>query len=173
MKVWIETRVTQALAQAASDSAPAEVGGVLGGWLDGNDPVICFATVGGENAVATPTSYDPDHAWQEQELLRVFTASHGDLSYLGDWHSHPSGPLALSSKDQKTLRAIATARSRNCMLLCANVGNSWALAGWYVGKSLGLRLIHPASLRSFDAPTDWPVLVSYARRTEGVRVSTR
>ncbi len=174
VNVWIERRVARALVQAASDSAPCEAGGVLAGWVNGSDLVVCYATVGGSNAVATPISYVPDHDWQVRELTNAFGQSGGDLTYLGDWHSHPAGPLRLSGTDQRTIRDIARVRPECCMLLCAKQRGNWAMAAWQVRKSFRrFRHIVGVPIRSFYAPSDWPVAVSFEKKlrpTERTRV---
>jgi len=157
MRVWIEESVTLAIASRAAASAPSEAGGVLAGWTDGDDIVIAFATVGGPKAVATPTSYYPDHEWQERELERAFCRSDGDLTYMGDWHSHPSGPSQLSRTDVSTLRAIVGVRPEGCMLLCAPANADWGVSAWRLERGfLGFARAVRTNVVPFTAPGDWP-----------------
>lgn len=102
------------MAGEASERAPLETGGMLLGYIsDEGDPpeaVIEQVIPPGPNALHGRARFMPDGRWQRQRMLRVFTRSNGVTTYLGDWHSHPSGGPAPSALDIKTARKIARRR---------------------------------------------------------------
>src|SRR5205807_1047648 len=61
----------------------------------------------GPNAVRERTRFVPDHEFQESAIAASYSASGRRIEYLGDWHTHPEGRLALSRSDIATLRLIA------------------------------------------------------------------
>lgn len=71
--------------------------------------VVCESVGPGPRAVHRRTRFLPDHQYHEQEAARIYLASGRIVSYLGDWHSHPRGSLALSVTDRRTLGRIARA----------------------------------------------------------------
>lgn len=105
--VWIGRSVV-AEAQTGSEShRPDETGGILVGYRVGGQSVICALIGPGPKATHEPWQFRPDPVWQERELAHVFRRSGGIHTYLGDWHSHPSGSGRPSARDKKTARHIA------------------------------------------------------------------
>lgn len=98
--------------------------------------VVVTQLVGpGPSAIHESTRYVPDHTFQEREVARLHEASRGHLLYLGDWHSHPAGALALSRTDRRTLFRIACAPEagapRPLMGIFAGGGDRvWRLGIW-------------------------------------------
>lgn len=84
-----------------------ETGGLLLGYLSGDDVVICSVIGPGPLARRTKTTFLPDSDWQTAELASAYEASFRRYTYLGDWHTHPSGSGKLSMRDVRTLRRIA------------------------------------------------------------------
>ena len=53
------------------------------------------------------TSFRPDADWQWSEMRRLHRALNGDLSFLGDWHTHPRASRGdLSRTDIEALAEI-------------------------------------------------------------------
>lgn len=90
---------------------PNETGGLLlGHWVPGQRTVEVHAVVGpGPRAEHHRTSFLPDWAWQQREVARLYAASGRTLAYLGDWHTHPDGPLRPSWMDRMAAMSIARA----------------------------------------------------------------
>lgn len=77
----------------------AETGGILlgGSSSDGSEVIVHHAGGPGRNALRTPTRFDRDlrHAQRLAEY-----AWHVDGSqWIGEWHTHPTGPLMPSDRD--------------------------------------------------------------------------
>src|SRR5437868_5474554 len=100
---WIGRGAFDFILRTASSQHPAETGGVLLGYASGDDVVVMEAIGPGPAAVHGKTSFRPDCDYHEREIARAYSSSEGVMTYLGDWHSHPSGPLDLSAQDRKTL----------------------------------------------------------------------
>lgn len=77
----------------------AETGGILlgGSSSDGSGIVVRHAGGPGRNALRTPTRFDRDlrHA---QRLAEYAWQADGS-QWIGEWHTHPAGPLMPSDRD--------------------------------------------------------------------------
>lgn len=105
--MWVEQRVMNAMIAHAFAHRPFETGGVLlGYWLD-REVVIRAATQAGPVAVHERKRYVPDSAHDRKRIDAIHRASGRYWTYLGDWHSHPSGGGRPSLRDRRTLRTIA------------------------------------------------------------------
>ena len=119
----------------AARVAPYETGGVLMGyWARPYSEVVVTATIGpGPNARHEATRFLPDADYQDGEIARLYHGSGRTVTYLGDWHSHPDGGLALSRADRLTLRRIATtpaARAPVPLMAILADGQPWRLGVW-------------------------------------------
>lgn len=100
------------LAIEGRQAAPHETGGILMGYRDTSNPhrlVITDVVGPGPKAVHTPHSFEPDWEWQQQRVAEIYRASDGQTTYLGDWHTHPTGTPFPSRLDRKAAQTIATA----------------------------------------------------------------
>ena len=94
---------------------PLETGGVLLGCrLQERTLLVYDATGPGPRAHHANDSFIYDADYCQRLLHAVFTASHGLITYLGDWHSHPGGALRPSRKDERALRSIALDKDARC-----------------------------------------------------------
>lgn len=98
------------LAEAAR-MAPLETGGMLLGYRVGDEVVVQAITGPGPDAKHHRARFEPDAAWQQQELERVYAESGRITTYLGDWHTHPAGVPVPSRRDRKTARKVAREKS--------------------------------------------------------------
>lgn len=107
--LWIPAKLITSLTEQAVRRADNETGGLLLGYTaDRSAEVVVLDALGpGPNATHTPTDFEPDQIWQEQELASRYTVSDGLHSYVGDWHSHPVSPSVPSPRDRAVLRRIA------------------------------------------------------------------
>lgn len=108
-RAWISQSVLVRIRQEAEKKAPLETGGLLIGYVstDDDDVVITDMIGPGPRAKHLKWTFRPDYIHHRKEVARIFDESEGDLTYLGDWHSHPSAPSYLSFLDKHALRNIA------------------------------------------------------------------
>jgi integrative and conjugative element protein (TIGR02256 family) len=135
LTLWVPSVALDAMTAEADERAPNETGGVLlGYWSSARDTAVVEHVVGpGPRALHRLTEFVPDHGHQASEIARLFRRERGNLDYLGDWHTHPVGPLTLSWKDQFTLRRIAqdgAARAPQPVMLLLAGGSPWRVGAW-------------------------------------------
>jgi integrative and conjugative element protein (TIGR02256 family) len=145
-QLYIGTDLADVIRSASNDHAPNETGGVLLGFhlADGHGSCVTHLVGAGPNATRSRSRFKPDGKWQESEVARLYEASDRSLSYLGDWHSHPSGGKP-SSIDRSTAQNIASTRGARCpmpvILIVTGRGDSWDLRG-YRTRWRRMRQIH-------------------------------
>lgn len=98
--------VVRALLDEAWSAWPEETGGVLLGTVSRAGVHVTEVVGPGPGAVHRTTSFEPDADWQAQQVARLWAAGQ-QLTYLGDWHTHPNGSTALSALDRGAMRTIA------------------------------------------------------------------
>ena len=107
--LWITTGVWLILRQCADEKYPLETGGVLLGYEANSREIVVTASVGpGPDAQHSLYGFVPDYEYQEEAVAAHYNKTSGVETYLGDWHSHPDGAAALSRRDKKTMRNIAS-----------------------------------------------------------------
>src|SRR5690606_33938556 len=116
--------------------------------------MVVRASVGpGPRAVHRRRGFVPDHVYHELETARIYADSGRVWSYLGDWHSHPSGTLVLSRTDRRTLARIARAPDarvpKPLMIVLAGVPMNPPLARGSSGEAWAGGAA-PASAIAFD-----------------------
>lgn len=131
--IWIPDRLLDELNLLASASFPKETGGVFIGYDAGNGLVVTAITGPGPMAVHVPYAFTPDYNYQDAMIEHIYHESGRCHTYLGDWHTHPVGSTALSSKDRRTLLTIA--RHRPARIAAPIMGilagsDPWRLAVW-------------------------------------------
>ena len=134
IRVWISSAAVSAVTGDAELHFPNETGGVLMGyWSSGSEAVVTDSIDGGPLAQRERTSFYPDSEFQARAIEEIHKRSKGSLTYLGDWHTHPRGRLALSPTDKATLRRIARTREARAgspiMMLLAG-DEQWSAAAW-------------------------------------------
>jgi integrative and conjugative element protein (TIGR02256 family) len=107
---WLSTSALTVMRADAELHRTCETGGLLLGYVQDPDVVICDVIGPGPGAQRTDTTFLPDDRWQTEELAERYAASGRSHTYLGDWHTHPAGAGTLSGRDRRTLRRIARAR---------------------------------------------------------------
>ena len=132
--VWLSDAVVQSVVTESLTHYPNETGGVLLGYVTDSEWVVTEATKAGPLAKHCRRSYLPDQRYDEERIAEQYASSKGVIRYLGDWHSHPDGALALSLRDRNTLTRIAKYKdaqiSHPLMLLSSGAGDSWSLGVW-------------------------------------------
>lgn len=134
--VWLSETAWADLHLEATAMSPQETGGVLMGWWCGPKEAVVDRVIGpGPAAEHEATRFRPDHHWQVGEIARVYAAHDRQVSYLGDWHSHPGEQMPhLSGADRRVLRRIARTPSARApsplMLILFGFGVNWQAAAW-------------------------------------------
>lgn len=130
-RVWVRRADAEGLERLADSYYPVEVGGILAGYVNEESAVVTEIVGPGPQAQHSHDSFLPDHDYQTNEMHRIFRASGGSAVYLGDWHTHPDGPVALSPLDIRTMRTIAEDHKAHCpnplMLLLAREEGAWTM----------------------------------------------
>lgn len=152
-RVWFTRDVIAELNAEADRCLPRETGGVLLGYADELTGDIMVASAVGPGALARHgrRTFVPDHRFHEREVARLYDESGRIWTYLGDWHSHPSGRLGLSIADRRTLGRIARSKQaripRPIMTVIADgtpaggpgsrvlAAGSWQLGVWRVCRT--------------------------------------
>ena len=134
--IWLSDKALAEMLREASRAHPDETGGMLLGWSNPsrNESAIALATGPGPRAVHRPTSFNLDGEWQQEQLDLVYLRTDGRLTFLGDWHVHPSGGLGLSRRDRRTLALTARDSGSRCpsplSVLLARRSDAYELAAW-------------------------------------------
>ena len=85
-----------------------ETGGMLiGYWTRSGMVTITHATGPGPNAIHGYCHFTADHHYCQRILDGVIDQTGGDLTYVGDWHTHPFGSTNPSRIDSKTALSVA------------------------------------------------------------------
>lgn len=137
-RVWVNEKVVAGIRSDANQHYPLETGGVLLGYLSATEAVVTRFLDGGPHAIRSRASFTPDQGYHVDSIAQVYRESLCSTVYLGDWHSHPDGPLALSRKDRTTLHRIATyseARIPTPLVMIIGGSYDWVLAAWTVRRT--------------------------------------
>lgn len=133
--LWLPDALRSKFEAEADEYAPCETGGMLIGYASGTALVITQTVMGGPKAVRKRTRFEPDGVWQQRELERIYRYSGQIETYLGDWHSHPSGTPVPSRLDKKTAIRVARRRAARCKhpvtLILGGKNGCWEIAPFY------------------------------------------
>ena len=115
-----------------------ETGGILMGyWVSRDEVVLTHATGPGPHACRKRRSLEMDGDYCQGQLEIVYASSAGALTFLGDWHTHPVGPLHPSQRDRSTLRDIgADPNYRTEAPLMIIYGPTWSATAFRFWKWL-------------------------------------
>lgn len=136
-RAWILTTALSAMRVEVACHLEQETGGLLLGYANGEDLVIADIVGSGPNARRTKHTFLPDNEWQTNQLAKAYRASGRIHTYLGDWHTHPSGGGALSWRDVRTLRRVAhtnAARAPRPISLVLVPGPDEVIAVWRANR---------------------------------------
>jgi integrative and conjugative element protein (TIGR02256 family) len=154
--VWIAERLLPAMEADAAEHAPCETGGMLlGYWSPSGDVVVTETIPCGPNSVHERSRFEPDGKWQQTRLDELYFRSGRITTYLGDWHSHPSGGLRPSGRDRSTAKAIAKtgdARAPHPLTVIAiEASDRW---WWGVFRYRGRRGFERLELKRYELQPD-------------------
>lgn len=128
--VWICETAWKDILAVSARHLPLETGGMLIGYeAESGDPVVTSIIGPGPKARHGRFRFKPDYDYQQELLDSRFRQTAGRETYLGDWHTHPSGECALSRRDVSVLRRIASCASagtrRPIMLVLVPSDHDW------------------------------------------------
>lgn len=129
-RLWISQRVFSQMVSDAAHWAPCETGGMLLGYeADNGEAVVTWVVGPGPGARHGRFRFKPDAEYQQAELGTHYSYTEGRETYLGDWHTHPTGGTAPSLIDRRTLARIARTPSsrtaRPIMVILSGEGDTW------------------------------------------------
>lgn len=145
-RVWLPHDALDQAVSDARDMTPDETGGVLlGYWAREHTEAVITSIVGpGPRAEHRSDGFRPDPEFHEDAISHAYRESAGRVTYLGDWHSHPTGLPVPSEKDRRVLRRIArepAARApRPLMLILGCPQEDWELMCWQARPQIFLRV---------------------------------
>lgn len=134
--VWLTAEIAAACMSEASRAFPLESGGTFMGYHADSDTVVVTAVIGpGPHASHGHSHFEPDQAWQLDEIARLYAESGRRQTYVGDWHSHPNASSGeVSDVDRRVLKSIMKTPAARCRrpLMALLYGNptGWQLDMW-------------------------------------------
>lgn len=115
----------------------AETGGILLGRSTATDTEVLVQHAGGPgpSALRTPTRFDRD--LQHARRLAEFAWHMDGSQWIGEWHTHPVGPMVPSDRDLSSYRAhLSDVELGFRQFVCVIVGlheiHGVTLCGWIV-----------------------------------------
>ena len=99
---------------------PNETGGVLIGAYDiarKRVYVVCQVKAP-DDSISSPTSFIRGCANLPERLEYIYKTTLDNLTYIGEWHSHPSANTQKSMDDEKLHKAIIDYNRENCLPGC-------------------------------------------------------
>lgn len=103
--VAISTKVCERVFSSRSKAGDDETGGILiGSWDRARNMLyVVAATDAPIDSVGTPTGFQRGAADVFRTLDNIETVTAGNLTYVGEWHSHPPGASTRPSGDDRVL----------------------------------------------------------------------
>jgi integrative and conjugative element protein (TIGR02256 family) len=105
-RLWLHTAVKRHFLELPS--GPCEVGGWLLGYWTANrgDVFVTHATPPGPRGF--PWGVRISGIGHRERFDTAWTASEGQVTFLGDWHTHPGGIAAPSTRDSDAMTKLAS-----------------------------------------------------------------
>jgi integrative and conjugative element protein (TIGR02256 family) len=134
--IWIGNDLVDQIITQADAAFPLETGGTfMGWWTDPATAVITALVDAGPEAQHGAAHFQPDQEWQLQEIARRYESSGRRVTYLGDWHSHPSARSdGTSFTDRRVLRRIICSPAARCanplMMIVWGEREQWQMSMW-------------------------------------------
>ena len=102
------------------NALPNETGGVLIGAYDiaRKRIYVVYQVRAPEDSISAPTSFIRGCANLPERLKYIQETTLDNLTYIGEWHSHPSANTQRSTDDVKLHEAIVGYNRENCLPGC-------------------------------------------------------
>lgn len=101
-----------------------ESGGVLLGRRRGKHFEVVHATKPFQSDKQSPTSFVREPDGHQLIATSVWTASSGEVGYVGEWHTHPETKPTPSSTDHREWRLLALRQPRLSPIVTTIVGTT-------------------------------------------------
>jgi hypothetical protein len=110
--IWDEG-VEQKLHSLRTSALPNETGGILVGYHDLKRKHVYVVDVrpAPRDSKGTPVTFDRGTEGVEEDLNRIASRTGANVSYIGEWHSHPTGSAGMSVLDRKQLEGVVESMS--------------------------------------------------------------
>lgn len=97
-QTWVSAEIVSELHQKRESKLPSETGGVLMGVVDTDAKIIhvCVALNPPPDSHGSPSHFERGIVGLAEEINQVAKKTGGQLTYLGEWHSHPVSYLLIS-----------------------------------------------------------------------------
>lgn len=119
-KIELSTSLLDEMRNNRKKALPNETGGVLIGAYDiaRKRIYIVYQVRAPEDSISSPTSFIRGCANLPDRLKYIYETTLDNLTYIGEWHSHPSVNTQKSTDDIKLHKAIVSYNSENCLPGC-------------------------------------------------------
>lgn len=117
----------------AACTAQRERGGVLIGSYRGPHIEVTDCTEPGSKDLARLSSFTRVDEHHQLAATNAWRRSNNTATYVGEWHSHPSGPPHPSGLDRKTWKTVVARLSTPCLFVIVSP------TGWQVFRILGVK----------------------------------
>lgn len=104
MKCWLSREALNEMMAEGERIFPLETGGLLMGYWNG-EPVVTHVIGPGPGATHQRFNFEPDYSWHTAEVDRLYREN-DQVTYLGDWHTHPCGSPTPSPMDMGVLQML-------------------------------------------------------------------
>lgn len=112
-------------------TAKPERGGILIGYYRGPHIEITDYTKPGPMDIAGPSSFKRVDECHQRAASNAWHRSDNTATYVGEWHSHPSGPPHPSHIDRQTWNAVVIRLQTPCLFVIVSP------TAWQVFRTLG------------------------------------
>lgn len=119
-KIELSASLLDEMQNDRAKALPNETGGVLIGAYDiaRRRVYIVYQVRAPEDSISSPTSFIRGCANLPDRLRSIRKITLDNLTYIGEWHSHPSGNTQKSADDLKLHEAIVCYNRGNCLPGC-------------------------------------------------------
>lgn len=104
--LWLHAAVAERL--LALPPSPREVAGWLLGYWTGDDSHLFVTHATPPGPAGTPSGVHVSGDGHRGRFDQAWDASHGHVTFVGDWHTHPGGPASPSPRDREAMQKLAT-----------------------------------------------------------------
>jgi len=117
VSVKIRRSALEQIEKMTKNHVPEEYGGILlGSCTHDRKEARIYEVYHPKTYQAGPAHFERPPEEMNDFLQQRHKASGGKIDYLGEWHSHPTGPLAPSAVDKQSMKEIASLKSVNTKL---------------------------------------------------------
>jgi len=117
VSVKIHRSALEQIEKMTKEHIPKEYGGILlGSCTHDRKEARIYEVYHPKKYQAGPAHFERPPEEMNHFLQKRYKESKGKIDYLGEWHSHPTGPLAPSSLDKQAMKEIASLKSVNTNL---------------------------------------------------------